>query len=241
MNKKFECPRINLQPGGLELSRPSPSSSPTPCPSLWCTSKANAKQEAQTDLITTKLSYASPRNSVFPLLEESPTDIGSRQDPMLQGNTSGKKKPGSQVRSSNSARRPSVATPKPTGMPYWSVQKEQVLMKYRRMFTFVITLQSAESLKSLLRRVLLKETAMFTGESLEVAKVIELGTRRELELTVKTPLLSGGMDIEVKNTLLLMNFVVVYQSATCCDGLTSILSWWKEKEVQYPLKRKRSG
>lgn len=177
---------------------------------------------------------ASPPSSDYRSLPSTCPDIGSSPGQMPQESTSGKKKHVWKEPSLNSELSRSGAIRRQTG------RQSSVLLRNlgspisHRIFTFVIIFQSGESLKKMLLHLLLKEQSLFTGETLELGKVIKRGKKQVLELTLKTLILNGGMVTEVSNTLSLMNFEEQSRSVTYLDGSINTLFSWKEK-VEPPI------
>jgi len=83
----------------------------------------------------------------------------------------------------------------------------------------------------LVKRLVLKELLMFSGDQLVLERVEEPGTRPEWMLTLKIREPNGGADTVVRKTLLSMNLEEVLISPICSDGLTGIRSLWKQKVV----------
>lgn len=99
---------------------------------------------------------------------------------------------------------------------------------------YVVLLRSAVSVLDTLKGLQWNVPYLSFGETLVLEKVVLLGKKLVWKLTLKIPEQSGGMVTSARNTLLLMNFVVVSTSPTSSDGLTGIRFWWKRKEDLFP-------
>ena len=142
---------------------------------------------------------------------------------------------------SNLEASPLEETPPRIGTPSSATLSEATWTQFPQMYIYGITLVSRESQRTMYNRLLWSELVQYSGVQLERGKVIELGKRPVWKLTLRTHLQSGGMDTEVKNMLSLMNLEELSTSRIYCDGSTSILSRWKQKEVRSPFSPNGSG
>ena len=118
-----------------------------------------------------------------------------------------------------------------TGTESECLPSQETYGKSHQISIFDITSPSVQSMLMLLKRLVLKESVMFSGDQLLLERVEEPGTRPEWMLTLKILEPNGGADTEISKTLLSMNLEEVLTLPICSDGLTGIRSLWKQKAV----------
>ena len=121
------------------------------------------------------------------------------------------------------------ATSPLTGMPSAPPPSPEILLPSRVISSFVIILPFRgeiflilEYLRTILYQLRSCVPAMSTGVVQVLARVDVPGRKREWTLTLRIQGLSGGVDTEIRNTLLSMSFVVLSTLPTSCGGSTGI-------------------
>lgn len=144
--------------------------------------------------------------------------------------TSGKKKPGSPVRSLSTESDRSDETNEPIGNKYGSAPSGEITNRFRRIYEFVVIVRSEKSAMTTMHRLQWSAAAMSIGATLELGSQGLLGMKPVWTLTLRIPIPNSGVLTEVSGMLSSMSFVVASMSHTYSGGWIAIRSVWRLKE-----------
>lgn len=108
-------------------------------------------------------------------------------------------------------------------------------------YLYVIICLSPESLETILSRLPLNASVLFTGVEQGLENPGRRGMKEVWTLTRKIRSLNGGMRTRVSLTLLSMNFAEQYRFPIYCDGSIVIQCLWRQREDRQSLGPNGSG
>lgn len=193
----------------------------------------NKKSEKEVITISNSLSGClSPCAS--PVFENYLRGIGSRPEVPQRKITFGKRAHGLKAPSLKLGESPLKETPLPIGPPSSPVLNQENIMISHQISILDVIIKSARS-AGIIRSLLLStgKFRSFGGIPAQV-KVEEPGMKPVWMLTLRILDPNGGVGIETKRLLSLMNFEEVLTFPTFYGGLTAIRSLWRGKEVRLP-------
>lgn len=167
--------------------------------------------------------------------------IGNLQDRLQLEIMSGKKPLALQALNSNTEIPQSEEMNGQIGILLDDMRKLGNCLKSPRIYMFVVTTSSKESLWTIRQHLLWSENAMSIGDLQLLARAAWRGKKREWELTLKTRELNGGAVIEASRMLLSMSFVATSVSPICYGGQIAIRVLWNRKEAVCLSRRSESG
>lgn len=135
-------------------------------------------------------------------------DTGNSRDQMLPTNMSGKKTPESKAPNLKWEKEKPKETLKPTGKRSSNWPSEEELTKCQVTYTFAVITSYEELAKTMHYLLLWSAPVLFFGARLRLGSHIEHGRKPVWTLSLKIQRLNGGMDIQIRNMLSLMNFEV---------------------------------
>ena len=156
--------------------------------------------------------------------------ISNLHVPLQPESTVGRRTPASETGSNGDAHSRRVVTPDQTGRMYVAVPKEETSTEFQPISTFDIIVRSEELGQIIYNHLSAWLGCSSIGGTLVQANHTKPGKKPLLILTLRIPLLNGGMGTRVREMLLLMNFEELFKSPIFSDGLTSTLAVYKRKE-----------
>lgn len=122
-------------------------------------------------------------------------------------------------------------TPPPTGKKFEILPNKETLTTFPPTYSFVVILHCVESVRIIFNQLRWSALPLFTGVRLALESHIVHGLKEELIHTIKIHVPNSGMATLIRQQLYSMNLEVRSTSPTSCDGLTSIQSVWKLKDL----------
>ena len=172
-----------------------------------------------------KFDSADPNLMLF-----GPEPILNLHVPSQPESTAGRTTPASETGSNGERHSRHVVTPDQTGRMYVAVPKEETSTEFQPISTYDIIVRSEELAQIIYNHLSAWLGCASIGGTLVQANHTKPGKKPLLILTLRIPLLNGGMGTRVREMLLLTNFEELYKSPIFSDGLTSTLAVYKRKE-----------